>query len=567
MVQKPTDEPRGDVPPATPGARRTFVFLAANASYAHSNLAAWYLQAVAPVDRWRWVTVEATIGDDTGALLERLRREQPDAIGATFYLFNRDFVLAVLRRFKAMQPHVVVIGGGPEFLGDNAAFFAGESAVDVAVRGEGEVAFPQLLACIDEPQRWPAIPGLCGRSEERYFDVGLAPVVEDLGELPSPYGALTAGFAKRFVQIETSRGCANRCAFCTSGGSPSVRLFPLERVRSDLALIRDWGIRAVRVVDRTFNANQARCLVLLHLFRCEFPEIRFHLEIAPALLTEPVLGELAAAGPGQFRLELGIQTLDGEVARRVTRGGSVRRALAGLRRACAETRCATHADLIAGLPGGRLDDVVRDVDALVMCRPGEIQLELLKLLPGTQLAADRERWGLVASAQPPYEVLQTPDMSFEDLMTARRLSYVLDHFYNPPPLQPAALAASAAIPGFWMALARVVFEHSGWVSGLSLESRFRLLDGFLAGRCLAAQHRLQYDWLKYGLGADNGLCPVTAWKAPLPADAELMEGNPQARFRRLLRADLDRTYLFAYGAGDNPRQACAVFSLPRPTGD
>ena len=475
-----------------------------------------------------------------------------------------------------------MLGGGPEFLGDNRAFLERHPEVDAVIRGEGEQAFVQWLRLMDQPEQQAGIPGFCGLIDGRYVDNGMAEGVEHLDDIPSPYPKHLEGFRKPFVLLETSRGCSNRCAFCTSGAGGGVRWFSLERssplerssslerVRRDVQLIRAQGVPEVRLVDRTFNARPARCLALLRFFRDECKPLRFHLEIDPARLTPDFIAELAAAEPGRFHLEVGIQSLNPKVIRAIGRQGTVRRALAGLTRLCAHRQLATHVDLIAGLPGGALPDLFEDLRTLVRLRPDEIQLELLKLLPGTRLAAEKDRWQIVAAPEPPYEVLRTATMTMDDLETARGLSNLVDWFYNVPELQALIVAATRRIPGFWKELILFGGSVALAVAAPSLENRFRLLDDFFrdrdagngrdagSDRDLLLRHALHYAWLKHGFSAQHGICRAFPWKGPIPGSAVLVEGEAAVRPARVFRADLDRSYLFVYA---RERPAAAVYRL------
>lgn len=65
----------------------------------------------------------------------------------------------------------------------------------------------------------------------------------------------------------------------------------------------------MRVLDRTFNYNTRRAKELLELFLEYHPDIRFHLEIHPALLSEELKEELKHLPEGLLHLEAGIQSL------------------------------------------------------------------------------------------------------------------------------------------------------------------------------------------------------------------------------------------------------------------
>ena len=78
----------------------------------------------------------------------------------------------------------------------------------------------------------------------------------------------------------------------------------------------------------------------------------------------------------------------------------------------------THADLIAGLPLYHLSEIFEDVRTLVRIWCREIQLESLKLLPGTVKCEEgAEELGIQYSPLLPYEVLQTKEISVEELQT------------------------------------------------------------------------------------------------------------------------------------------------------
>ena len=115
--------------------------------------------------------------------------------------------------------------------------------------------------------------------------------------------------------------------------------------------------------------------------------------------------------------------------------GKLKDALSGLRFLCSLPNMETHADLIAGLPLYRLEEIFEDVRTLAGYPAGEIQLESLKLLPGTEMRRRAEELGIRYSPMPPYEVLETREITADELQTARQLSRLLDGFYNTPAWQ------------------------------------------------------------------------------------------------------------------------------------
>lgn len=407
-----------------------------NSSYAHSSLALPALHAQIMTDpSIEWEIVSATINENTGMIVDEIYRHRPDILAATTWLFNHEQLMHVASRVKALLPEACLVLGGPEFLGDNEEFLRKNPFVDCVFRGEGEEVFPQWLTCWNHPEQWHTVPGLCYLTPNKeYKDNGIARVLNFAGLVP-PEQSRFFNWSKPFVQLETTRGCFNTCAFCVSGGEKPVRTLSIESIRERLQLIHAHGIKNVRVLDRTFNYNPRRAKELLRFFLEFHPDIRFHLEIHPALLSEELKEELSLLPKGLLHLEAGIQSLREPVLEKSRRMGKLSDALDGLRFLCALPNMETHADLIAGLPLYHLHEIFEDVRTLAGYAAGEIQLESLKLLPGTEMRRRAEELGIKYSPLPPYEVLQTHEISVSELQTARQLSRLLDGFYNTPAWQ------------------------------------------------------------------------------------------------------------------------------------
>lgn len=535
----------------------TVTFLAVNSSYSHSSLAAWCLRSMIDADKVVWRQVDATVNDDPLAVLDRILETNPNVVATTLYLFNRVFIHAVLGRLRTLLPGCLLVGGGPECLGDNRTLVPG--MVDIAVRGEGEIPFSRLLASLRNPAAWTDIPGVCGMVAGIYVDNGTSVVVGTLDAIPNFYPAMLTGFSRPFVQMETSRGCPNGCLFCTSRRT-GVRYKSLDRIVAELKAVRDAGVQSVRLIDRTFNLVNRRSLELLRLFREEFPELLFHLEIDPGLMSVEIADAIRLAPPGTLHLEVGVQSLERCVHSVIQRRATARQTLEGVERLVTMSNIELHADLMAGLPGQTLAGLLADVETLMQTRVAEIQLERLKLLPGTPFAEAPGKWGLAASVLPPYEVLETPDMSLDDLRMADRLARVLDWFYNKPVLRDVFADGARKCEGYLAAF----IDHCATVSGFgicpSLETRLRMLDSFWDGRCESMLQQVRFLWFRNGCSMRHGLCPAMPWKRAMPGGLVLVEGDGGGAYSRIWRVELSVPHYFCIGRGTKGERAVvAVF--------
>lgn len=520
-----------------------------NSSYAHSSLALPALHAqMAHNPAVEWAVVSATINEQTGMIIEKIYQHRPDIIAATTWLFNHETLMHVASRVKALLPHSCLILGGPEFLGHNEAFLRKNPFVDCVFRGEGEEYFPRWVECWNHREEWADICGLCYLdSEQHYHDQGLARVA-DFQALEAPESSRFFNWTKPFVQLETTRGCFNTCAFCVSGGEKPIRTLDIETISERLKLIDAHGIRHVRVLDRTFNYNTRRARQLLELFR-QYPHIQFHLEIHPALLSEELKEMLRQAPHGLLHLEAGIQSLREPVLEQCRRAGKLSDALEGLKFLCSLPNMETHADLIAGLPLYRLNEIFEDIQTLAAYRAGEIQLESLKLLPGTDMRRRATELGISYAPLPPYEVLQTREISVEELQVARRLSRLLDEFYNTPAWQPLTRRLILHDEQFLHLFLAYLTEGNDIDQPMSLEKRGLLLYQFCCQRYPDFQIEASIAWIEAGMSLKKVPAERVRTKRQLPPEQwEVLQGTYKESLR-LCFLPVDESGLHGYWFG------------------
>jgi hypothetical protein len=202
---------------------------------------------------------------------------------------------------------------------------------------------------------------------------------------------------------------------------------------------------------------------------------------------------------GLLHLEAGIQSLRQAVLTASRRLGSLEASLDGLRFLCSLPNMATHADLIAGLPGYTYAMMVEDVYTLASMRADEIQLELLKVLPGTMMRREATVLGLSYSPLPPYEVLRSDAMSMGDLMHSRLLSRLLDMYYNSSAWHELFGDILTTERGFLESFLAWLEPKDILLQPLSLERRGLLLHEFCTLRYPQRLTGIGQAWVEAGL--------------------------------------------------------------------
>ena len=543
------------------------LWLDLNSSYAHASLALPALHAqVKDNPDYEWDVVSATVNENPGLIAGHVYGRQPDLVAATCWLFNHEALTHILSRVKALLPHCMMALGGPEFLGDNECFLRQNTFINAVFRGEGEDTFPKWLEIWNEPDRWESITGLCYLDHKnRYHDNGLARVVH-FDRLVLPEESRFFNWSKPFVQLETTRGCFNTCAFCVSGSEKPVRSLPVSVIRSRIETIHRHGIRNIRVLDRTFNYSENRAKALLNLFR-EFPDIRFHLEIHPALISDGLKKELADMPEGLLHLEAGIQSLHQDVLTASRRTGGLDDSLRGLEYLCGLPNLETHADLIAGLPLYHLEQIFEDVRTLASYHAGEIQLESLKVLPGTEMRRHAEKLGIDYSPLPPYEVLRTHEISPDELQTARQLSRLIDGFYNAKAWQGVTRQLIVKKKDFLRRFLDHLVGMGVIDQPLSLERRGVILYEFCRQcypSCLTSVTRA---WIEAGMSLKKSPAGKVRTKHVIPPSHWQVKSGIYNETLRLCRLDdPDTNTIFWYGFNTDIQHPVPVFQAVSPIG-
>jgi MoaA/NifB/PqqE/SkfB family radical SAM enzyme len=534
------------------------LWLDINSSYSHSSVALPAIHAQVSQHReWEWCVVRGTINDNPGSLAAAVAEQNPDVIAATFWLFTHQMQIEVLSRAVQLLDGVKVVCGGPEFLGCNEEFLRRNAFVNAVVRGEGEVALPNYLDAINDTSQWPEIKGLCWMEDGVYHDNGIASV-SDFAALKYPEESSFFNWDKPFVQLETTRGCFNTCAFCVSGGEKPVRYQSLNQVKARLENICAHGIKDVRVLDRTFNYDVSRACQMLDLFMQYKGKMRFHLEIHPSLMPDLLKERIAALPKGLLHLEAGIQSLDTKVLTASGRKGSLETSLAGLKYLCSLDNVQTHADLIAGLPEYTLDMLYKDIIKLVETGVDELQIESLKVLPGTQMRTSANNNGLRYSPLPPYEVMRTPAMSPDELRTAMQLSRTIDLYYNAEPWQKVIRELICHDENFLLAFTKHLKEMMVLDSPISLERRGVILYEYCRTHHPERLSDVSIAWIQGGFslkkdpaGNITKIKNLDAFQEEFSVQMTVLYGEASPTHRFYLYSSDNRHILFGYDSSDH----------------
>lgn len=468
------------------------VLLAAvNAKYIHANLAVLYLREVTGDLPAETIIGEYTINMRKEEILEDIYRKHPDIICFSCYIWNRNMNAGLIRDLRRILPEVPIWAGGPDVTYEAESFLEQFPECTGVMVGEGERSFRGLIgACLRGEKDLSGIPGLVFRDEDGSIRRNAPAVPMAMDDLPFVYcpeldygGTCSAAdhlsggepqhtektqrkeqpqpidqpqcreqpqrmteseapcraqqgdgdwaFENRIIYYETSRGCPFSCSYCLSSVSDRTRFRSLSKVLPELQFFLDRKVPQVKFVDRTFNCSHEHAMAIWkYIAEHDNGITNFHFEIGADLLREDEMDVLAGLRPGAVQLEIGVQSVNPDTIRAIDRVmdlGILRRNVDRIHRA-GNIHC--HLDLIAGLPYEDLASFRHSFDEIFRMKPDQLQLGFLKLLKGSALCRDADKYGIVCSPEAPYEVLRTDWISYEDLLELRGVEEMTEVYYN-----------------------------------------------------------------------------------------------------------------------------------------
>lgn len=409
------------------------VLVAVNSKYIHSNLAVKYLKAYTADMDYICENMEFSINDREERVVEEIINEKPDIVGLSCYIWNIEFIKKVSTLIKLINPKIELIYGGPETSFSPEEFLS-ENIGDFLIEGEGEETYrdfidEKLKSSKDNTEgNFERIKGLYSKVEGKILYGGKRPLME-MNKIVFPYSK-EDNLANKIVYYEASRGCPFNCKYCLSSTTHGVRFLEINRVLSELQFFIDKKVKLVKFVDRTFNCNKKFANAIWEYLIENGGESSFHFEVSADLFSDDSIDILRKAPQGMFQFEVGVQTTNNEILKNINRTIKFATIKEKVTELNGLNNIKQHLDLIAGLPGEDFNSFRKSFNEVYEISPEELQLGFLKLLKGSQMREESEKWGMVYSPYPPYEILRTNDISYEELIVLKKIEHMVDKYLN-----------------------------------------------------------------------------------------------------------------------------------------
>lgn len=444
------------------------LLVAINAKYIHSNLAVYSLKKHAGKYGEFVEIAEFTINHQVDYILSEIYKKKPKILAVSCYIWNIDIVREVLKELSKVLPEMKIWVGGPEVSYDAKNVLLQADYIDGVMIGEGEATFYELMKYYIEEYysgeygskkssfgecdfqelcSLESIDGIAFRKnqkkvrnkremeqiEEAFGDeVVMTPLRKpiNMGELAFPYDDIEQ-FENKIIYYETSRGCPYSCSYCLSSIEKGVRLRPFSMVREELQLFLDHKIPQVKFIDRTFNCNHNHAMKIWSYIKEHDNGItNFHFEISADILKEDELELLNSMREGLVQLEIGVQSTNAKTIEAIHRKMDLEKLKYTVARVAEGNNIHQHLDLIAGLPYEDYISFRTSFNDVYAMEPNQLQLGFLKVLKGSLMKEESEKYGISFKESAPYEVLFSQWLSYDDILRLKKVEDMVEIYYN-----------------------------------------------------------------------------------------------------------------------------------------
>ena len=330
------------------------------------------------------------------------RRGRPDIVGLSVMGATLPIALLIAEQLKESWPTVPIALGGPGVHGVDLTILERFPAIDLVARGEGEVTVVELCEALTGGlAAASSVDGITFRAEGEVRRAPDRAMIRDLEGLPAYAWDLLPPIARYkeitgemdgLVPIDSGRGCAYDCSFCSIGRTWRRRSRPLPaaRLADEIAALRGIpGARRAYLCHDLFGADRAHALALCE--RLVEREVRVPWEVRARAdhLDAELLRRMGSAGCD--RVLLGIESASATVRAANQKGMRDDVDLLQVVDDCAAAGVTPILSLILGLPGegdGELNESLEFCASAALRAGVNLSLHLVNPQPGCALGEE-----------------------------------------------------------------------------------------------------------------------------------------------------------------------------------
>ena len=371
---------------------------------------------------------------------------QPDIVGIGALTFEAPSLNVIAHLVKQMG-NITVVAGGPHPTSVPVEIMENQD-IDIAVIGEGEVTFKELLDALETGKDLSAIDGIVYRDQNRVRINKSRAYIDDLDELPFPawdsaeltkyiniYSINGIRF-RSYMVIQTSRGCPFRCTYCHNIFGKKFRARSAENVLAEMEiLINDYGIHDFIFLDDIPNLERKRIKYILTgiIERNWKIHLYFTNGVRTDMLDEEIIHLMKKAGT--LEIAVAVETVSPRLQKMVNKNLNLEK-VAKMIDVCVDSGMFVIGFFMLGFPTETEEELKATIDFACKSRIHEALFFLVNPFGGTDLSKQIESMGKIPyNVKPedfdyhamPFNVSDIPDKRLYKLYTMAWIKF----YFNP----------------------------------------------------------------------------------------------------------------------------------------
>lgn len=328
---------------------------------------------------------------------QSITQERPDIIGFSVTSPTRMNAMACAAKARQILPDSLVVFGGPgaTFMAD--FLFGACPALDVIIKGEGEISTTKLVNAAKKvktnygtirraqgirPELMEDLGHICGlvfRNGSNLQDTGQGELVKELDTLPHPSRYFT------YQHLAMSRGCPGKCTFCGSPkfwGTSVVRRHSPQWFFDEIKALAQKGVTHFFISDDTFTMDYDAVRALCEKMIQADLNITWNAISRVDFIDERILGLMRRAGC--IQISFGIESGAGPIKKILGKPIDNDTCVVAFDKVKA-AGILPRAYFIYGSPGETDATIQQSIDLMIRLGPLSTVFYMLVTFPGTAL--------------------------------------------------------------------------------------------------------------------------------------------------------------------------------------
>ena len=371
-----------------------------------------------------------------------LKEFNPDIVAFTCTAPQEDPSFAQAKLAKEFNSEILTVIGGPLISSDGERIVKNPD-IDIAVQGEGEITFKELVVAFDKNKNFKGIKGIIYKNNNVIMKNPPRELIEDLDSLPFPArhlldmkwytrrNSMIRGKWMRTTSLMGARGCPFKCIFCASPKTlgSMVRLRSPDNVLDEIEELKNkYKIEAIKATEDVFTHN----IKWVNEFCDKMIERKLDIKwdcqsrVNAVAINLETLKKMKRAGC--IQIEFGVESGSQKILDIIKKHVKVEQTIRAFD-LCKEAGIRTMANVIIGHPYETYEDIQKTRELAKRIKADYIEFFISTPLPGTEMYGMAEKNGWLRKGKTFYgreageHITMLCNFSVEELLKLRKELY------------------------------------------------------------------------------------------------------------------------------------------------